>query len=107
MPEPSKIFRIDSVKLSVSKKDPPELTIKVDGTSSTPKWTNAALSRHEYGSPPQDGIQEFDFIAIPPSGFVLQVLAPISALHTVKDIPEWLRGVRVYSDTNNVEKVRS
>jgi hypothetical protein len=106
MPVQSKILLVDSVKLSFNKELPPELIIEANGTSSTPQWTNAALSCYEYASAPQDGIQEFDLVAIPPSVFVPEFLSPIRTSYTVKAVPEWLRGVRVYSATNHVEKSR-
>lgn len=68
-----------------------------------PKWSDPQLSRYEYVTPPADGIQEYDFVAVPPSGIVDQTLTPIRAVDTVSPIPEWCKGVRVYSATNDVE----
>lgn len=53
--------------------------------------------------PPQDGIQDIDFTATPPSGYALQIISPIAASVVLPDYPAWLKGVRVHARFNSVE----
>jgi hypothetical protein len=66
-------------------------------------WTNGRLAARVYVTPPEDGVQEFDFIADAPSGMVSQALSRIKGSGGVDPAPSWLRGVRVYAETNHVE----
>lgn len=61
-------------------------------------------------TPPEDGIQDFDFLAIPPEGIVLTVIRPIVAevVATADPLNYWgpgkpLRGVRVHAQTGSLE----
>jgi len=57
-----------------------------------------------YVTPPSDGIYEYEFVATPPGGTVIQVLTPIKA-HTVRtSIPDDLKGIRVKAASNSVEQ---
>jgi hypothetical protein len=105
MPDPSKIYRVEGIELSLNKKNPPELKITAHGTAATPGWQDVQLSIYQYVNPPADGIQAFEFIGRPPSGTTTQVLTPVTAKdYIVRDPPEWLRGVRVHAKTNSLEK---
>ena len=102
-----KVYQVSEVQLHILKSRPPQLDISADGTVRTSGWKNAELSPYVYVTPPEDGIQEFDFVAEPPDGVVSQVITPISANTIMEEIPDWLKGVRVYAETNQVEETLS
>jgi hypothetical protein len=54
--------------------------------------------------PPADGIQEFDFVATPPTGIHLPYLEPITGHGSLSDMPTWVKGVRIFAKTNDIEK---
>lgn len=104
MTEPTKIMRVDEVSVARNKKNPPEIHTKAKGTCSSMGWSNGTLSRYQYVTPPADGIQDYDFVATPPSGVADQTLTPIDAEDSMSPIPDWCKGVRVHSRTNKIEK---
>ncbi|MCA1789085.1 MAG: hypothetical protein LC667_04265, partial [Thioalkalivibrio sp.] len=98
------VYRVDSVELSIIKTDPPQLDIKARGTVRTGGYRDGELVEIVYVDAPADGIWEYDFVAVPPSGPSIQVLTPIEA-HTVRpSIPDGLKGIRVRGETNSVEE---
>ena len=98
-----KIVQVDSVSVTYIKKNPPQLKIEAHGKASSMGWTKPTLSPHVYIQPPPDGIYDYDFVAIPPTGIVPQVLTPISAELVLTEIPKGMKGVRVHAKTNSKE----
>lgn len=74
--------------------------------AATSGWTDPALTPYVYVHPPADGIQEYDFVAVRPTGITMPVLTPISASDIIVEIPEWLKGVRIFAETNQIQKKR-
>ncbi len=101
---PQLIAEVTDVSVSYLESQPPIMVVIASGNVSTPGWTNPGLSRMVYITPPADGIQEYEFMATPPSGIVQQVITPIAAKDEWRDPPAWIRGVRVKSATNSVEE---
>ncbi len=89
--------------LGIAKSRPPLLIVGATGRTRTSGWRNGRLIPREYATEPPDGIQDFDFVADPPSGIVLPYLAQILASH-VDIAPSWLRGIRIHSATNDIER---
>lgn len=93
--------------VDIIKTNPPALHVAADGLVETSQWSNPVLVPRtcEAKTPPADGIQEFDFHATPPTSdaIVLPYETKISGSGTLPDLPEWVRGVRVIADTNEVE----
>jgi hypothetical protein len=74
-----------------------------EGMVTTTGWRNAELQPRIYLRPPSDGIWDWDFVATPPQGIVLQVLTRI-AVQSVNFVPpDWMRGVRVHGSSNSEE----
>jgi hypothetical protein len=94
-----KIYEINSIALSVIKTNPAALLIICSGKTRTSGWTNPQLFQQYYVKPPGDGIQELNFFAEPP-GISSQVITDIEASYFLKPIPSWLKGIRIYSETN-------
>ena len=76
------------------------LLVAATGETRTSGWKNAALDPFMYFTPPADGIQEFNFVATPPTGISIPVLSPIAVEYVWENPPKWVKGVRVYSETN-------
>lgn len=98
-----KIFSVTEVKVEVLESAPPVLVVRASGETNTSGWTDAALSRVVYVDPPEDGIQDYGFVAIPPPEGGLDVITPVEAEDRWEGFEDWVRGVRVSAATNSVE----
>ena len=101
----AKVYDVTDVRLSFNKTRPPEFVVAADGRTRTGGYTSPTLTRRIYIDQPQDGVQDYDFEAVPPSGMATQQLTPITARDVWPDPPSWLRGARVYAETNSKEKL--
>jgi tetratricopeptide (TPR) repeat protein len=114
----SLVSRVDNVAILLTMRQPPHLIVTARGTVPTEGWRNAELLPYVYIEPPADGIQDFCFVAEPPTEFVAQVLTPIEATYTIDPLsargvgislqgvgtsPLWVRGVRVHASSNAKE----
>lgn len=98
------VLEVTALKsVDIIKSNPPSLHVSADGYVTTSGWTCGMLMPREYVTPPADGIQEFDFVATPPDGIVLQVISKISASGVLPEMPAWVRGVRVVTATNKID----
>lgn len=95
-----KVLEVKSVQLALLKSNPPMLSITTFGTVPTGGWKDPELVPYVYIQPPPDGIYDFDFVATAPDGIVTQAITPIVANHTLPEIPEELKGVRVHASRN-------
>jgi hypothetical protein len=98
------IYSVTGVEVEVQKRHPPILVVRAKGETNTSGWTGAALSQVVYVDPPQDGIQDYTFVATPPSEGGLDVLTPVEAEDSWPDFEAWVRGVRVSAATNSIEE---
>jgi hypothetical protein len=94
-----KILEVTEIKLTLLESYPPQLQILATGTVPTTGWTNPQLVPYTYIQAPPDGIYDFDFVAVPPTEVVAQVITPISVKY------EWsaqcVKGVRIHASTNS------
>lgn len=65
----AKIYSVQSACFEINKINPPELFVRAEGQATSSGWSNARLAPWTYITPPEDGIQDFDFIATPPNRF--------------------------------------
>lgn len=98
------IMSVATVKLVLLKSNPPQLVINASGFVTTSGWKNARLEPRFYLQFPDDGLQDFDFVADPPEDIAGMVISGVTA----KPIewtgpPAHVKGVRVHSKTNDVE----
>jgi hypothetical protein len=98
----SRIMDVQSVQAVIVKTNPPGLVVSASGEVATAGWTNIRLEPFFYIMPPADGIWDLDFSGDPPTGFVAQVVLPVSASITLP-VPKWLKGVRVHAAQNQIE----
>ena len=97
------VFKVDAVDLQLQKSNPPNLVIRAVGTVTSSGWTNGRLIPFVYVKPPENGIQDFEFVADPPTGVALQVLTPIRADYTWKGVGPDVQGVRIHAAANMME----
>lgn len=98
----AKVFLVEKVCFHIEKINPPQLVVQAVGQVNSSGWTNGRLTPYVYVSPPDDGIQDFDFIATAPDGIVLWVMSPITGIGVIP-LPPWAKGVRVHGSSNDVE----
>jgi len=96
------VMSVDGVQLLFTKSLPPQLTIVADGRVTTAGWSGAALQPYVYIQPPQDGIYDFGFTAIPPSQPAADVITKISASYQYGVVPSDVKGFRVHSASNDI-----
>lgn len=91
------------LEIELGTSNPPMVNIATIGQVPTMGWTDPELPARVYAKPPADGIQEFDFVATPPSQSEDNMTSDVAAqAYFVK--PDWCIGVRVYAQTNQMEK---
>lgn len=100
----TKISRVNDVHYTILEKNPPAYVICAAGIVPTSGWSDGQLIPYVYITPPADGLQDFDFAAVPPTGDVLQLESPISA-HWIGSLPNWAKGVRIHAASNSKELV--
>jgi hypothetical protein len=105
-----RVLCVDSVQVAILESKPPQFAVMANGKVPSTGWTQPELSMWFYVVPPEDGIQDYDFVARPPSGIVLPVVTPISVFHPDPRDPRnyWgkgkpLKGVRIHARENSME----
>jgi hypothetical protein len=88
------VFQINAVSLAEAKG---QIEVQVEAVANTALWTEAALVARQGGAP---RTLEFDFVACPPGGFVVQVLAPIAGRQLIEAAPADVDTVVVHGRTN-------
>ncbi len=106
----SGVYCIDDLIVRVTRTDPPWLIIFALGRAATTGWSDAQLSMHVHITPPEDGVQGYEFVARAPAAgdITLPVLTPISAVAELQavDIDNYwgpgkpLKGIRVSAVEN-------
>jgi hypothetical protein len=103
----AQVYEVTAVDAFFNKTRPVEFVVTAEGTTRTGGYTNPRLERVIYVTVPVDGIQDYDFVATPPSGVSTDQITPIAAEDIWEDPPSWVRGARVRSETNSMERVVS
>lgn len=100
-----RVLSVNSIEFAILKSNPPMLGITSDGTVGSLGWHSAELVSFIYIQPPVDGIWDFDFVAQPPDSPTPQILQPISAQAAWPGDFGRLRGIRIHSASNKMEKL--
>ena len=100
---PRLITEVTHVSVSFLESQPPTMVVQASGKVPTGGWSNPTLSRVVYVMPPEDGIQDYEFMATPPSDAAIDVISPVEAADHWHNPPKWVKGVRVKSATNSME----
>jgi len=83
----TKVLKVSSIQLEILKTFTPILSIAVEGTVGSTGWKKARLVPYVYVTPPEDGLYEFDLIAIRPAIISLPVETRISTVGKWQDFP--------------------
>lgn len=105
--EPRIVKKILKVDFAIQEIAPPNLVVTVIGQVPTGGYQKARLVRVQYATPPEDGIQDYVLLAVPPSGLATQVISEVKAADTWKGYPKeapWLKGIRVHGVDDGVVK---
>lgn len=97
----NKVSSVTKVRVGILESKPAQIVVSADGEVPTSGWKNPELAAWAYIKPPEDGIQDFDFIAERPTGIVLPMITPISGSGTTWKL-DWMKGVRVHSASNGI-----
>jgi hypothetical protein len=89
------VFQINAVTLAAAKG---RIEVQVEAVADTALWTDPALVARQGSRPPRT--LELDFVACPPRGFVVQVLAPITVRQLIDAAPRDIDVVTVRGRTN-------
>lgn len=107
-----RVMDVDTIDISILNTLPPAILVVAHGHVPTTGWTGPQLSPWFYIRAPDDGIQDFDFVAQEPAGIVGDVVLPIVAEANVHhDVANYwgagvpLRGVRVHARANSREEL--
>ena len=106
-PEQQQVMAVHDVNIAILKSMPPQIVVSAIGTVSTGGWSEPQLVPYIYVKPPEDGIQDYDFVATPPSGYAIQVLLPVFGSYGPEEYPDWMVGARVHSASGAVETLFS
>lgn len=106
----TRVISVESVKIQWVGMPTSYPVITSFGTVNSLGWSRPSLEPFKYIAPPEDGVQDFDFVAVPPDGPVGDAMMPILA-HRLIGMPVdnyWgsgrpLKGVRIHAATNAVE----
>lgn len=98
----AKVYSAESACFHINKSNPPQLVVSASGQVNSSGWSNGRLIPWVYVDQPADGIQDFDFVATAPSGFVLWVISPIGGEGTI-EMQDWMKGIRIHSSSNKIE----
>ena len=101
------ISSVQTANIHILKSDPPKIIVEASGTVNTLGWTNGRLIPVVYFVPPDDGIQDFNFIGTAPDGYANQ--AQEENFKGTGWIPQfdWLKGVRIIAASNSIEVMLS
>src|ERR1700677_2588933 len=96
---PRIVAKILKVELAEQDIEPPNLIVTVTGQVNTGGYTKPRLVRAIYAKPPEDGIQDYFLMAVPPDGIAAQIISEVKASDTWKSFTKeapWLKGVRIH-----------
>jgi hypothetical protein len=97
--QPQIVGKILKVEYAEQESHPPNLVVTAVGQVPTGGYSKPALLRAIYKMPPEDGIQDYFLVAVPPSGPATQVISQVKASDQwkgyTKEAP-WIKGIRVH-----------
>lgn len=100
-----KIYQVDDIQLAEAESFPPRLIVTASGTAITSGWKNFVLRPlWNRTNPPVNGVYEFSFEGVPPTGIVLQVLVPTGPVSHMLSKAETMDAKRiiVYAASNQM-----
>jgi hypothetical protein len=78
-----------------------EMAVKANGVAQLHLRMTPVLVPKEYQAPPADGIYELDFTLDETVGDITQLEIEVEVIFHVKNMPEWVKGVRINASENS------
>lgn len=94
--------RITKAETAIQTSLPPNFVVTATAEFPTGGYSDFKLIRAVYVTPPSDGIQDYFFMATPPTGVVTQVITEGKATNSWKDYPAWVAGVRIHGTGDGI-----
>jgi hypothetical protein len=90
-------------KIELTKQDGEQelLSLKAKGLAEISNIYRAVLVPKDTTYIPGDGILELDFMMLPESGGPRNVEMEVNIVYKLKDLPAWVRGIRVNASENS------
>ncbi len=104
-PGPQIVAKITQVDLAEQEINPPNLKVTATGEVNTGGYSKTRLVRAVYVQPPEDGIQDYFLMSVPPEGPAIQVISSVSASDTWKGYKQeapWIKGIRVHGSGEGI-----
>lgn len=104
-PQPQVVGKILKVDFVDEEINPPNLLVTATGQVPTGGYTKVRLERAVYVTPPEDGIQDYFLIALPPSKPATQVVSTVKATNRWKGYMQeapWIKGIRIHGIGDDV-----
>ena len=98
-----RIMNVTEIHFERQKSNPVQYLVWAEGKVPSLAWTGGRLDARMYIRPPEDGIQDFDFVATPPSKPSGTAIAPIESAKLQLPDDGWIRGFRVHAVQNSLE----
>jgi hypothetical protein len=101
------VHRVTLVDCTLEKSNPPNALLRAKGEVLTGGHSNPQLVLALYVIPPVDGIQDLRFLIDPPAAGTVatQVITEVKTqTFRLEHVPVWMKGVRVRTATNAIEK---
>ena len=97
------ISSVQSAKVTFLKGDPLVMVVTALGTVNSSGWTGGILVPHVYVTQPEDGIQDFTFMADAPDG--IRTFGFVDGFGGIGEMPyvPWMRGIRVHAAEGSIE----
>jgi hypothetical protein len=102
-----KLPTVTDCSMNVDESQPRILTLAATGTAPTTGWTACNLIPYEYFNPPENGLLDFDLVAMAPEIIALGAPPKRPYVYTSNlwrgEIPEWVIGLRIHGAENSMQ----
>ncbi len=99
---PLPVQSVTNVSLIILDSNTGDIRIRATGLVGSEGWSKPVLVPEIYTTPPEDGIYEFHFKAVPPEEAAAAVITSIEVEHDVTDIPDGMLGAKISSETDSI-----
>lgn len=96
---------VNAIQIGILSSAPTTRVFQATATVPTVQWSCTMLEPRRYATSPEDGVQDFDFIAAKPDHRAINASQIItSPIVQLSKGPAWVTGIRVHGETGFIEK---
>lgn len=92
---------VKDIRILKESSEPDLMAIKAKGIASLKKLVAPVLIPKKYDSEPEDGIFELDFTLDNSHNDVVDVELDVEVVFHIKNIPDWVKGIRINASENS------